>query len=76
MTADKLSSHHEEFERLLRGFAQAMSDGTFVARPSDDNCRFCDFRTLCPAVDDHRAQRDRKSDDQRVQALDELAKIE
>ncbi|MFL5821735.1 MAG: PD-(D/E)XK nuclease family protein [Solirubrobacteraceae bacterium] len=76
MTADKLGAHREEFERLLRGFAQAMREGTFVARPSDDNCRFCDFRTLCPSVNDHRAQRDRKSADPRVRALDELAEIE
>lgn len=76
MTADKLAACRDDFESLLQGFAEAMADGSFPARPSRDNCMYCDFRTVCPSVSDHEAQRARKAGDPRVKRLDELAKIE
>jgi RecB family exonuclease len=76
VTGEELAAHREEFERLLGGFAAAMAEGSFPARPSTRNCMFCDFRTLCPSVSDHQAQRARKAGDPRVQRLDELAEIE
>jgi hypothetical protein len=37
---------------------------------------WCDFRSICPSVDDHKAQMDRKASDPRVQLLNDLGEIE
>jgi len=76
ITGEELADKRQDFERLVRGFAHAMGEGTFAARPSNRECRFCDFNTICPSVSDHLAQRERKAGDPRVQRLDELAEIE
>jgi RecB family exonuclease len=76
MTGDQLADQREDFERIMGGFAQAIAEGSFPARPEEWTCKWCDFRSICPSVGDHRAQMDRKASDPRVQLLDELGEIE
>ena len=76
MTGDTLAEHREEFEQIMGGFADAIAHGSFPARPAEYTCKWCDFRSLCPSVDDHKAQMDRKASDPRVQLLNDLGEIE
>lgn len=76
ITGEELHAHRKDFERILTGFAEAMSEGSFPARPQERKCMYCDFRSVCPAVGDHVAQVERKSRDPRVSRLSELAEIE
>ena len=76
LTGETLDRRREDFERIVAGFATAMGGGTFPARPGPHECRYCDFRSLCPAVADHQAQAERNASDPRVAALRELEGIE
>ncbi|MDQ3090082.1 MAG: exodeoxyribonuclease V subunit gamma [Actinomycetota bacterium] len=76
MTGDTLAEHREEFEQIMGGFADAIAHGSFPARPAKYTCMWCDFRSICPSVDDHKAQMDRKASDPRVQLLNDLGEIE
>jgi RecB family exonuclease len=76
LSGDELFRRRDDFERILAGFASAIAGGTFPARPSQKECKFCAFRSLCPAVADHQAQVERKASDPRVAALRELEDVE
>lgn len=65
-----------DFERVVGGFSDAINHGTFFAKPGERPCMYCDFQSVCPAVHDHEAQAERKSQDQRVIDVTALSEIE
>lgn len=75
VTGEQITDAREDFDRLVGGFAAAIAAGSFPARPSSENCRWCDFNGLCPAVPEHEAQMARKRGDERVADLLELEAI-
>ncbi len=52
LSFDKKSNYYdlrEEYEEQLRSVVEEILDAKtpFIARPKDDNCKYCQFRTIC-----------------------------
>ena len=73
-TGDDLRERRRDLDRALIIITEGIRGGDFHPEPSDSECRFCDFNTLCDAA--RGAQADRKAGDQRVQRFRELREIE
>jgi RecB family exonuclease len=73
-TGDDLVARRPELDKALTIIIEGIRDGDFHPEPSDSECRFCDFNTLCDAG--RKAQAENKAADARVQRFRELGDIE
>ncbi|MEJ7717448.1 MAG: PD-(D/E)XK nuclease family protein [Thermoleophilaceae bacterium] len=71
-TNEDYEARREELERILSSFSEGMRTGNFHARPGDQ-CRYCDFDSLCDAR--RHTILDRKREDPRVREMDEIGEI-
>ena len=72
-TGEDLVGRKDDFDKALRIIVEGIRGGDFHPEPSNTECRYCDFNTLCDAS--RYAQADRKSDDPLVQRYRELRDI-
>jgi RecB family exonuclease len=47
LTGRELLAHQARFHQVMDGIADGVASGDFHAQPSDDACRYCDFKLLC-----------------------------
>jgi ATP-dependent helicase/nuclease subunit B len=67
---DDLDDRRADLDKALTIIVEGIRGGDFHPEPSDRECRFCDFTTLCDAG--RQAQAARKGGDARVQRFREL----
>jgi ATP-dependent helicase/nuclease subunit B len=74
LTGESFGPRKRAFFSLLEGMSDAMREGVFVPQTEEgENCRSCDFRTVCPAAVRH--QEERKADDPALQYLAQFQRI-
>jgi ATP-dependent helicase/DNAse subunit B len=72
-TGAQFEARREEIEAVLGRIVDGIATGDFHAEPSDDTCRYCDFRSVC---DVGRQQiRKRKRDDPNVVSFGQMREI-
>jgi hypothetical protein len=64
-TGEDLVAREGDFETALRVIIEGIRGGDFHPEPSNRECRYCDFNTLCDSA--KFVQADRKADDPLVQ---------
>lgn len=47
LTGDDLTARWGRFQQVMDAIGRGVATGNFHAQPSDDSCRYCDFRLLC-----------------------------
>ncbi len=47
LTGRELLAQQGRFQQVMDGIADGVASGDFHAQPSDDACRYCDFKLLC-----------------------------
>ena len=72
-TGDDLVARKDDFETALHIIIEGIRGGDFHPEPSNSECRYCDFNTLCDSA--RYAQADRKADDPQVQRFRSLREI-
>lgn len=73
-TGDDLSDRRADFHKALSIIVEGIRAGDFHPEPSNGECRFCDFDSLCDAQ--RTKQAERKAGDARVVRFRELREIE
>ena len=72
-TGEDLVARKGDFETALRIIIEGIRGGDFHPEPSNSECRYCDFNTLCDSA--KFVQADRKADDPLVQRFRTLWEI-
>ena len=72
-TGDDLAARKDDFDTALRVIVEGIRRGDFHPEPSNTECRYCDFNTLCDSA--KFVQADRKADDPLVQRFRTLWEI-
>ena len=72
-TGEDLVERKADFETALRIIIEGIRGGDFHPEPSNSECRYCDFNTLCDSA--KFVQADRKADDPLVQRFRTLWEI-
>jgi RecB family exonuclease len=72
-SGEALEARQQELERVLGRILDGISEGDFHPQPSDETCRYCDFKHLC---DVGRGRiHERKHDDPRIQSFADMRQI-
>ena len=67
-TGEQLALRRDDLDRVLAEFDEGMRTGDFHAEPSKEECRWCDFDSVCDAR--RKAIRRRKADDPHAARVD------
>jgi len=73
-TGDNLEERRDDLDKALRIIVEGVRGGDFHPEPSQSECRYCDFDSLCDSA--RGAQAERKAGDPLVQRYRELRDIE